>query len=139
MTPTTDQLKDLLAKVTPAPWWTDAKYDGAEKGCAIIAARTDCGPLPGNPTRGMVAWSSSLINTEARRCEANATLIALAPTLAAEVVRLREALAIAEISVDGMSEVKAIADGDTMNTIQDVVDWVLARIARQALDATSAK
>lgn len=90
--PTTEDLKELLGKVTPSPWWTDAKYDGAEKGCAIVAARTDCGTLPGNPTRGMVAWSSALLNTEARRCEANATLIALAPTLAAEVVRLREAL-----------------------------------------------
>lgn len=123
MTPTTEQLKDLLAKVTPGPWWTDAKYDGSEMGCAIIAARIDCGPIPGNPTRGMVAWSSSIINTDARRCEANATLIALAPTLAAEVVRLREALE----RIDRLTE-------------EAPFDFALIRlIARQANDATSEK
>ena len=37
---------------TPGPRWTGARYDGAEMGCAIIAANTDRGPLPGNPTRG---------------------------------------------------------------------------------------
>ena len=130
MTPTTEQLKDLLVKVTPGPWWTDAKYDGSEMGCAIIAARTDCGPLPGNPTRGMVAWSSSLINTEARRCEANATLIALAPTLAAEVVRLREAL-----HAPKYEHLDAACYG--MNCFPDELEFILEQY-RQALDATSA-
>ncbi len=83
---TAEQLEELLGKVTPGPWWTDARYDGREMGCSIIAARTDCGPLPGNPTRGMVAWSSAICNTDARRCESNATLIALAPSLARRVI-----------------------------------------------------
>ena len=89
----------LIDGTTPGPWWTDGEYDGSEMGCAIIAARTDAGPLPGNPTRGMVAFSSAIINTQARGCEANARLIAAAPTLAAdtlrlldEIERLREAL-----------------------------------------------
>ncbi len=68
-------------KWTPGPWWTDGKYNGREMGCHIIAARTDSGPLPGNPTRGMVAWASAVLNTEARNCEANAILIAAAPDL----------------------------------------------------------
>lgn len=110
--PTTEELKDLLAKVTPAPWWTDAKYSGAENGCAIIAARTDCGPLPGNPTRGMVAWSRSLLNTEARRCEANATLIALAPTLADEVVRLR-------VVADAFKELLATVEGECPSLVDE--------------------
>lgn len=50
-----------MTKSTPGPWWTDAKYNGAEMGCAIIAARTDSGPLPGNPTRGMVAAAPRLL------------------------------------------------------------------------------
>ena len=83
-------LEKLLAEVTPGPWWTDARYDGREMGCAIIAARTDCGPLPGNPTRGMVAWSSAILNTESRRCEANARLIAMAPDLARKVIAAEE-------------------------------------------------
>jgi hypothetical protein len=71
----------MAAKYTPGPWWTDAKYDGREMGCAIIAARTDAGPLPGNPTRGVVAFASAPLNTEARQCEANARLITAAPDL----------------------------------------------------------
>ena len=87
------ELEKLLAEVTPGPWWTDARYDGREMGCAIIAARTDCGPLPGNPTRGMVAWSSAILNTEARRCEANARLIAMAPDLARTVLEQQDEIA----------------------------------------------
>ena len=68
---------------TPGPRWTGARYDGAEMGCAIIAANTDCGPLPGNPTRGQVAFATAILNTDARRCEANARLIAAAPELLA--------------------------------------------------------
>ena len=92
MTHTTEKLEAMLAAATPGPWWTDAKYSGVEMGCAIIAARTDSGPLPGNPTRGMVAWSSAILNTESRRCEANARLIALAPTITAELIAARRKL-----------------------------------------------
>lgn len=91
---TREEMEALVARVpeghTPGPWWTSAKYDGREMGCPIIAARTDAGPLPGNPTRGMVAYAPAVLNTEARRCEANAVLIALAPDLAAA---LRQTLA----------------------------------------------
>ena len=66
---------------TPGPWWTDARYSEEECGCAIIAARTDCGPLPGNPTRGMVAWAQELLPENKERCAANARLIAAAPDL----------------------------------------------------------
>lgn len=77
-----ERAKEALEGATPGPWWTDGRYSGREMGCAIIAARTDSGPLPGNPTRGMVAWASAVLNTEARRCESNARLIALSPDLA---------------------------------------------------------
>jgi hypothetical protein len=90
------QARDLLDGVTMGPWWTDGKYDGRQWGCAIIAARTDCGPLPGNPTRGMVAWSKAMLNTEARRCEANARFIAatrdLVPAMADRIEALEAAL-----------------------------------------------
>ena len=110
MTHTTEQLETMLAAATPGPWWTDAKYSGVEMGCAIIAARTDSGPLPGNPTRGMVAWSSAILNTESRRCEANARLIALAPTITAELIALRAEVATLRASEARMREALTIAE-----------------------------
>jgi len=71
----------MTSKHTPGPWWTDGEYNHDEAGCAVLAARTDCGPLPGNPTRGMVAWASELLLENAERCAANARLIAAAPDL----------------------------------------------------------
>jgi hypothetical protein len=81
-----------VSKHTPGPWWTNGKYNGQEMGCAIIAANVDCGPLPGNPTRGMVAWSSAILNTKARECEANARLIAAAPDLLSGCVGVVEVI-----------------------------------------------
>jgi hypothetical protein len=66
---------------TSGPWWTDGEYSEDEKGVAIIAANPDFGPMPGNPTRGMVAWASELLPRHAGRCAANARLIAAAPDL----------------------------------------------------------
>lgn len=82
-----------MSKYTPGPWWTDAKYDGKEMGCSIIAARTDSGPLPGNPTRGQVAFATAILNTQARECEANAKLIAAAPDLLEALIDLADWLA----------------------------------------------
>lgn len=82
-------IKELIADReagTDGPWWTDAKYDGRECGCSIIAARTDAGPLPGNPTRGAVAFATAILNTEARRCESNARRIARLPDLEAAYI-----------------------------------------------------
>ena len=76
-------LTDLKQGHTPGPWWTDAEWSESECGCAVIAANTDAGPLPGNPTRGMVAWASELLAHKAQECEANARLIAAAPELLA--------------------------------------------------------
>lgn len=98
MTPA--DLDAMMEGVTAGPWWTDGRYDGTQMGVAIIAARTDAGPLPGNPTRGLVAWSSAILNTEARTCEANARFIAaareLVPALAADLAAARAALAKAQ-------------------------------------------
>lgn len=86
---TDDPKTGLPLGVTPGAWWTDARYSGAEMGCSIIAARTDCGPLPGNPTRGQVAFATAVLNTDARKAEANARLIAAAPDLYRALVTLR--------------------------------------------------
>lgn len=115
MTPTTEQLKDLLAKVTPGEWV--AEWPELE-GPRYIASSltTSCTET----AIAMLGW----------RQDADATLIALAPTLAAEVVRLREAL-------------EEIALQDQFNCRRNgeiVPDWGLCgQIARQALDATSEK
>lgn len=66
---------------TPGPWWTDAQYLEDEFGCCIIAANTDCGPLPGNPTRGQVAFAIDILPENAPICQANARLISAAPDL----------------------------------------------------------
>ena len=70
-----------MTKFTPGPWWTDETYGEDEGGIAIIAANTDCGPLPGNPTRGMVAFAHELLIDRAKICQANARLIAAAPDM----------------------------------------------------------
>ena len=92
----TINLKQLIADReagTAGPWWSDCKYRADECGVAVIAARTDCGPLPGNPTRGMVAWASELLPENGDRCETNARRIARLPDLEAaflEAVQLLE-------------------------------------------------
>lgn len=92
----TINLKQLIADReagTGGPWWSDCEYSEDEYGVAVIAARTDCGPLPGNPTRGMVAWASELLPENGNRCETNARRIARLPDLEAaflEAVQLLE-------------------------------------------------
>ena len=80
------------SKHTPGPWWTNGEYSEKEAGVAVIAANTNCGPLPGNPTRGLVAWVNELLPENATRCEANARLIASAPDLLAAVERAVDVL-----------------------------------------------
>lgn len=120
MTPTTDQLKDLLAKVTPAPWVIKFRKDGS----AYMSM--------GGVNRGDAHSQFDIgLDDSYPRDQYDATLIALAPTLAAEVVRLREALA------DMLFEYGGRYDKDCL--VKD--NHVLAMIdrARQALDATRAK
>lgn len=74
--PTTEELKDLLGKVTQGQWRIDEEgwivgNDGTDPVCMI---------------------ESGGITDVFEQAKHDATLIALAPTLAAEVVRLREAL-----------------------------------------------
>ena len=106
------EIDALLARVpeghTPGPWWTAARYNGREMGCAIIAARIDAGPLPGNPTRGMVAHASAILNTDARRCEANAALIALSPDLATAALALRAE--VSRLTAEREQDAAAIAE-----------------------------
>lgn len=104
------RMRELDAKATPPGWWTNGIYDADEHGLAIIAANTDCGPLPGNPTRGMVAWASEILPENAETCEANAALIVALRNDAlriitqqeAEIERLKAANGILE---DGLQEV----------------------------------
>jgi hypothetical protein len=81
-----DDIKRDQSAGTPGPWWTRSRYNGTDMGCAIIAVRTDSGQLPGNPTRGMVGWASAILNTEARKCEANARRIARVPDMEAALI-----------------------------------------------------
>lgn len=76
---------------TPGPWWAEPSRDEYENGRAIIAARTDCGPLPGNPTRGMVAFTSELLEEKESEYDANARLIAAAPEMAAFIQKYVDA------------------------------------------------
>lgn len=112
MTPTTEQLKDLLDKVTPGDWRVEVDESAAQvKGYPCIEA-----------------YNYTIVGHEGMYGDIdtdffNATLIALAPTLAAEVVRLRGALA----RIDRLTE-------------EAPFDFGLIRlISRQALDATSEK
>lgn len=95
-------MSDATQKHAPGPWWTDGIYRPEELGVAIIAARTDCGPLPGNPTRGQVAWATQMLPEYAAECEANARLIAMAPDLLAERDALRVELAEARARIERM-------------------------------------
>lgn len=70
-----------MSNHTPGPWWTDGIYREDEMGVSVIAARTDCGPLPGNPTRGQVAFVTMILAEYAQEASANAHLIAAAPDL----------------------------------------------------------
>lgn len=113
---------DGLTGHTGGPWWTDSEYCEDEGGIPIIAARTDCGPLPGNPTRGMVAWARELLPENISRCEADARLIAAAPDLLVgyraaldEIDRLTAALAEAEDR--GAAQMRERAAGKAARTL----------------------
>lgn len=116
--PTTEELKDLLGKVTKGEWvaYPSSEYEGlfveSENG---YLSDSICGDIGS---------------------ENDATLIALAPTLAAEVVRLREALA--DIAGRHIPDQPAAYGGDESQwaTRQHTE---LRRRARQALDADGAK
>lgn len=73
---------------TPGPWWTDAAYDEDDLGCSIIAANPDHGPMPGNPTRGQVAFSTAILPEDVETAQANAHLIAAAPAMAEALEQL---------------------------------------------------
>ena len=82
MTPTTDQLKDLMSKVTPGPWVSSTH------GTQVLTGdswNTIC-ELRARKDFTRARWEDGRAASDDT---ANATLIALAPTLAAEVVRLR--------------------------------------------------
>ena len=93
---TTDPIAAARALIEPltgytlGPWWTSGKYSGREMGCSIIASNPSAGPAPGNPTRGGVAFATAILNTDARRCEGNARLIAAAPDLRDMVATLAD-------------------------------------------------
>ena len=89
---------------TPGPWWTDSRYNEDEMGCHIIAASADCSPPPGNPTRGMVAWASEILNTEARRCEANARRIANVPKMEDWIIAAAARIEELEARINALTE-----------------------------------
>jgi hypothetical protein len=96
----------MSEKFTPGPWWTDAVYNEEDLGCSIIAANTDCGPMPGNPTRGQVAFATEILPEDAETAKANAHLIAAAPDLYAALESLRGNV----IGWGDDSQIEAISD-----------------------------
>lgn len=84
MTPTTEQLKDLLARAPDGPWsanYASGEINGGASGAyPVIDMNTE--------TFDHATACVTLDDSEV----ATLGLIALAPTLAAEVVRLREAI-----------------------------------------------
>lgn len=119
MTPTTDQLKDLMSKVTPGPWVSSTH------GTQVLTGdswNTIC-ELRARKDFTRARWEDGRAASDDT---ANATLIALAPTLAAEVVRLRGDL-------DRIANLHCGWGDSAIDTMHDMI-----RIARQALDGTSA-
>ena len=57
------ELRALCENATEGPWHA-APYREEETGVFVLAARTDAGPLPGNPTRGAVAFVPVLLEPD---------------------------------------------------------------------------
>lgn len=119
--PTNEELKDLLGKVTQGQWHIDEEgwivgNDGTDPVCMI---------------------ESGGITDVFEQAKHDATLIALAPTLADEVVRLR-------VVADAFEELLGTVEGECPSLVDEDsgASHVLLNLlwdARQALDATSAK
>ena len=78
--PTTEELKDLLDAATPGPWNVTAPVEGSPEFMVI--------------QHGPHGWSEcgKYLSVSGQLSSDDATLIAIAPTLAAEVVQLRSIL-----------------------------------------------
>lgn len=108
MTPTTEQLKDLLARAPDGPWsanYASGEINGGASGAYPVI---DMNTETYDRATACVTLDDSEVSTLG--------LIALAPTLAAEVVRLREAL-------------------EKVQTVYQLTHC--HAVARQALDATT--
>lgn len=116
-------------KFTPGPWWTDGEYSADECGVSVIAARADCGPLPGNPTRGMVAFVSELLPENADRARANAHLIAAAPELYEALERLIKAGTDAFNAMSHYAEVNNTTNAVSHN-LSGALDFGLFQLAK---------
>jgi hypothetical protein len=111
-------MSETKAKWTPGPWWTDAVYCEEDLGCSIIAANPDYGPMPGNPTRGQVAFATAILPEDAATAQANAHLIAAAPATAEA---LEKALTQMRVWVS--------INGDMVGALQEVIDEGEAALA----------
>lgn len=135
MATTTQQLKDLLGKVTQGWWVADGLSKSGLPSAYINAA-------DGYPVARAVGVVSEF------ETEANATLIALSPTLAAEVVRLRDLInnakrilnreAILALPSEYDEDEQWMVDGFSMRVDLESCRQCV-RDALQAIDDTSAK
>lgn len=91
---TTEELQDLLGRVTPGPWRVGhTVIQGRVYGGAWVEAPDDL-LIPITGSGGAMSYTAQVINTQGHdHNDDNATLIAIAPDLAAEVIRLRAELA----------------------------------------------
>ena len=115
--PPLDQLKKLQAEATPGPW-TVEEDDWEEV-------------IVGNDKGHRMVWGDQVrFEFEAGNPKADPQLIALAPPLLAEVIRLREAL---EKQLNGINLVIAMADMFQPQTEAQQTAITLARALRDDL------
>ena len=66
-------------EASPRPWVVQGKYDGREMGVSILSMEK------GFPS-GQIAFATAILNTDARKAEANAALIVKAVNLFDDLV-----------------------------------------------------
>lgn len=122
----TDEIEKLLAEVTPGPWfYNDDPRDGMEWNIHIHHTDED-----------RICFMSNMGESRVDEVEANARLIAVAPDLAAEVVRLRKALE--EIVEPTAAMEDRLEDGERLDELMAIAlahdAAYLKGIARAALE-----
>lgn len=122
-----EELRGIVAGlegVTEGPWWADPEWSEEDRCFVIIAARTDCGPLPGNPTRGMIGFTSVILDEDIPQAKANAAHIARCSPSA-----MREIMAWA---------VAMVAEGDDLE-VRRAANAAMAASRLQALETANAR
>jgi hypothetical protein len=132
-----DKLAELLAAATPGPWWVceydagDVDYYDHNGPCPSVQAPEDqdCAVIHWDGFK-QEYWSSA--NGNQKQITANAALIAMAPDLAAEVLRLRAQVAALTARVDEAGRVITLLQDDVGSYDPD---WAGRDAARAWMEA----